>query len=83
MCTNQNSATRFEEEGVRRQENALNLWQAVKQFKNSCRICCVSGKNIPCGQCHIKSSFMINLDYVFHDQVNPKILEMVKEEREP
>ena len=77
-----NTNNRFESEGVRRQENSLNLYQAVKQFRNSCRICCETGKNISCGSCAIRQAFINNVDYVYYDQTTPAILEMVKNEKE-
>lgn len=66
--------------GVRRQESALNLWMAVKQFEKSCKICSETGKHLYCEGCPIKGAFLNNAEYVFYDQATPAIMQLVMEE---
>lgn len=50
-----NSCTVFEEIGMRIQEEAVNAWQAKKQYEKSCEICCLHGINLKCKTCHINA----------------------------
>lgn len=45
--------TRFEEIGVQRQSECCTRFEAEKQFRNSCSLCCNRGFQIECDRCAI------------------------------
>lgn len=45
--------TRFEEVGVQRQNECVTKYDAIRQFRNSCHICCNRGIRIECDRCAI------------------------------
>lgn len=51
----------FFEEGVCRQMNAYNMYNAKKQFDNSCRICVSTNKHMDCEYCPIREAYETNL----------------------
>ena len=48
--------TYFEVEGVRRQEEAHNPGQAVRQFEHSCELCALRGIHLRCESCKIQEA---------------------------
>lgn len=52
----------FFEEGVDRQFDAWNLYQAQKQFEKSCRLCTMMRKDMDCDVCPIKLAFETNIE---------------------
>lgn len=48
--------TYFETKGVEIQNNAYTAKWAIDKFADSCRRCCLQGKNIDCRVCHIASA---------------------------
>ena len=45
--------TVFEEIGVQRQSECSTRFDAMRQFRNSCNICCNRGMQIDCDRCAI------------------------------
>lgn len=58
----------FWDEGVDRQVNAWNLYNAKKQFDNSCKICCMQNRRMNCDCCPIKNAFELNAS-IYSDTV--------------
>ena len=64
-------AERFQTVGINRQYDAIDIADAVKQFKRSCECCCHKGVQLDCDQCGI--AFAHNLVVAnFHDINNMK-----------
>ena len=59
---------KFEEEGVRRQREASNIWQAYRQFENSCKLCTERGRQSDCETCPIKEAYDNNVNYIFFEE---------------
>lgn len=45
--------TKFEQIGVERQLDSVSKGDAVKNFRNSCEVCCHKGMWIDCDRCSI------------------------------
>ena len=52
--------TKFENIGVERQQNSVNTYEADRNFRISCKLCCHYGLHIDCDRCAIS---------VAHEQV--------------
>lgn len=48
--------SKFEQEGVDRQQRARTYSYAVRSFNRSCNICCFTGKYITCDHCAIAAA---------------------------
>lgn len=48
--------SKFEQEGVDRQQKARTKAYAIYSFKHSCDICCYTGKRISCDNCAIANA---------------------------
>lgn len=66
----------FFDEGVYRQMNALNVYQAQKQFEHSCELCVMKHKRMSCDVCPIKGAFEIRLEKC--KSQNPRYYEKVR-----
>lgn len=56
---------RFEDEGVKRQEEAKNVYQANKLFEQSCYLCCMKNVPLTCDRCKIaiKHDLVVNIAF--------------------
>ena len=54
--------TRFEANGVKRQQNAGSKYEADRSFEISCRICCEHGCFINCDHCPIAAAHELTCD---------------------
>lgn len=71
----------FWDEGVDRQVQARNLYNAKKQFDNSCMLCCMQNKRMSCDCCPIRNAFELNAS-IYSDTVPASYYAMVLKELE-
>ena len=71
----------FWDEGVDRQVRARNLYNAKKQFDNSCMLCCLQNKRMSCDGCPIRNAFELNAS-IYADSVPSKYFELVLQDLE-
>lgn len=71
----------FWDEGVDRQVNAWNLYNAKKQFDNSCMICCQQNRRMSCYCCPIRNAYELNVS-IYSDKVPASYYEMVLKDLE-
>lgn len=71
----------FWDEGVDRQVHARNLYNAKKQFDNSCMLCCLQNKRMSCDCCPIRNAFELNAS-IYADSVPSKYFELVLQDLE-
>ena len=71
----------FWDEGVDRQVRARNLYNAKKQFDNSCMLCCLQNKRMSCDCCPIRNAFELNAS-IYADSVPSKYFELVLQDLE-
>ena len=71
----------FWDEGVDRQVQARNLYNAKKQFDNSCMLCCMQNKRMSCDCCPIKNAYELNVS-IYSDKVPASYYAMVLKDLE-
>lgn len=53
--------TKFEAVGVQIQNGSESVFDCKRQFRNSCRICCMRNMRIECDRCAIKDAYDLNV----------------------
>jgi hypothetical protein len=66
------AVTPFEEKGIEIQERAYSKEWAIKQFENSCNICCIRGIKLNCKECSIQTMHELILASIETVEANRK-----------
>lgn len=51
--------TKFEQVAINIQYQAYDKKWAVKQFANTCHLCCLKGRHVDCDKCNIASTHQL------------------------